>query len=111
HIAAEATGPASIIPSPLLVVHAEDLERPLAVGRPVDGRAGEAQVGRIRQRAHQVVAQIPARAAVGKGNGAVQVWDAQNGAACKNVRRVVWFCKSALLPSPRSNAEGFLFLF
>ena len=49
----------------LRVVAAEDLEGALAVGDPVDGRAGEADVGGVGQGAHQVVAEVAARGAVG----------------------------------------------
>ena len=49
----------------LLVIAAEDLERPLAVRGPVYRRAGEADVGGVRQRTHQVVAEVAARGAMG----------------------------------------------
>ena len=47
------------------VIAAEDLEGALAVGGLVDGRAGEAEIGGVGQRRHQVVAQVAAGGAVG----------------------------------------------
>ena len=48
----------------LLVIGAEHLECALAVRRPVDGRAGEAEVRRVGQRAHEVVSKVAARRSV-----------------------------------------------
>ncbi len=49
----------------LVVLAAEGLERPLAVGGLVHRRAGEADERRVRQAGHQVVAEVAAGRAVG----------------------------------------------
>jgi len=48
----------------LLVIGAEDLESALAVRRLVDRRAREAEIGGVRQGAHEVVAEIATGGAV-----------------------------------------------
>ena len=49
----------------LPIVHAEYFEGALALRGPVNRRAGEADIGGIRQSAHQVVAEMPAGGTVG----------------------------------------------
>ncbi len=61
----DALGDRVLVEVALVVVAAERLERPLAVGGLVDRRAGEADVGGVRQAGHQVVAEVAAGRAVG----------------------------------------------
>ncbi len=60
----DALGDGILVQIALVVLAAEGLERPLAVGRLVHRRAGEADEGRVRQAGHQEVAKVAAGRAV-----------------------------------------------